>query len=80
MSEGKKILTLTGITLAVYLAVKYLLPYVVPFFIAYFLVHLLNPVTEKIRKKLPWKKELIVSVLLFLLLGICTLAFYYFYH
>ena len=79
MSERNKILTVTGITLAVYLAVKYLLPYVVPFFIAYFLVHLLNPVTEKIRKKLPWKKELIVSVLLFLLLGICTLAFYYFY-
>lgn len=78
MSEGKKILTVTGITLAVYLAVKYLLPYVVPFFIAYFLVHLLNPVTEKIRKKIHWKKELIVSVLLFLILGACTLVFYYF--
>lgn len=79
MTEGKKIMTVTGITLAVYLAMKYLLPYVIPFFIAYFLVHLLNPLTEKIRKRLPWKKEIIVSVLLFFLLGLFTLAFYYLY-
>lgn len=79
MTEGKKIMTVTGITLAVYLAMKYLLPYVIPFFIAYFLVHLLNPLTEKIRKRLPWKKEIIVSVLLFVLLGLFTLAFYYLY-
>lgn len=79
MTEGKKLLTVTGIALAVYLALKYLLPYVVPFFIAYFLVHLLNPLTEKIRKKLPWKKEIIVGVLLFALLALCTMLFYYLY-
>lgn len=79
MTEGRKLLTVTGVTLAVYFAVKYLLPYVIPFFIAYFLVHLLNPLTEKIRKKLPWKKEIIVSVLLVFLLALCTWLFYCLY-
>ena len=79
MTEGRKILTVTGVTLAVYIAIRYLLPYVIPFFIAYFLVHLLNPLTEKIRRKLPWRKEIIVSALLVLLLGLCTWFFYYLY-
>ncbi len=79
MTEGRKLLTLTGITLAVYFAVKYLLPYVVPFFAAYFLVHLLNPLTERIRKKLPWKKEVIVSVLLVFCLALFTWFFYCLY-
>ncbi len=79
MEEGKKILTVTGITLAVYFVYRYLLPYVIPFLIAYMLVHILNPVTEAIRKKLPWKKEVIVSVLLVILLTGMTFLFYYFY-
>lgn len=79
MAEGKKIITLTGITLAVYLAIRCLLPYVIPFFIAYLLVHLLNPVTEKIRRKIPWKKSVIAAVLLILILTICSLGFYYLY-
>lgn len=79
MEEGKKILTVTGITLAVYFVYRYLLPYVIPFLIAYMLVHLLNPVTEAIRKKLAWKKEVIVSVLLVILLVAMTFLFYYFY-
>lgn len=79
MGEGKKILTVTGITLAVYFAYRYLLPYVIPFLVAYILVHLLNPVTEAIRKKLPWKKEVIVSVLLVILLAGMTFLFYWFY-
>ena len=79
MEEGKKILTVTGITLAVYFVYRYLLPYVIPFLIAYMLVHLLNPVTEAIRKKLAWKKEVIVSVLLVILLAAMTFLFYYFY-
>ena len=49
----------------------------IPFFIAYALVHVLNPVTEKIRTKLPWKKEIIVCVLMALFLGLFTLLFYY---
>lgn len=77
MTEGKKLLSVTAISVAVYLSMKYLLPYVIPFLIAWLLVRLLNPLTEKIRKKLPWKKEVIVSALLVLLLGVCTLAFYY---
>lgn len=79
MSEGRKLLKITGITLAVYFAIKYLLPYVILFLIAYVLVHLLNPVTEKIRRKLPWKKEVIVSVLLVFLLAACSLLFYWLY-
>lgn len=79
MSEGRKILRTLGIAAAVYFVMKYLLPYVIPFLFAYVLVHLLNPVTEKIRKKLPWKKEIIVSVLLVLLLGAFLLLFYWFY-
>lgn len=79
MAERKKLLMAVGITLAVYIGVKYLLPYVIPFFIAYLLVHLLNPVTVKIRRKLPWKKEIIVSILLMVLLVLCSFLFYWFY-
>lgn len=79
MGEGKKILMITGVTLAVYLGFRYLLPYVIPFLLAYLLVHLLNPVTEAIRKKIPWKKEVIVSILLVFLLSLMTFLFYYFY-
>lgn len=76
MAEGKHLIKVVGITLAVYFVIKYLLPYVIPFLIAYILVHLLNPVTEAIRKKLPWKKSVIVSILLSILLVICTFLFY----
>lgn len=79
MEEGKKIVIITGITLAVYLGIKYLVPYVIPFFIAYILVHILNPVTEALRKKIPWKKSAIAAVLLLLILSVCTLGFYYLY-
>lgn len=79
MEEGKKIITVTGITLAVYFVLKYLLPYVIPFLIAYVLVHLLDPVTEAIRRRLPWKKEIIVSVLLVILLSLFSFFFYYVY-
>jgi sporulation integral membrane protein YtvI len=79
MTEGRKLLTITGITVVVYLAMRYLLPYVIPFLIAYLLVHLLNPITEKIRSRLPWKKEIIVSVLLILILSVVTVLFYFFY-
>lgn len=79
MAEGKKILAALGITLAVYFGMKYLLPYVIPFLIAYVLVHLLNPVAEVVRRRLPWKKEIIVSVLLVILLSLCTFLFYSLY-
>lgn len=79
MTDAKKLLEITGITLAVYLILKYLLPYVVPFLIAYVLVHLLNPLTNWIRKKIPWKKESIVSVLMVLLLTVLVFLFYWIY-
>ena len=79
MAEGKKILTAAGITAAVYIVIKYILPYVIPFFIAYILVHLLNPLVEKIQRKLRWKKEIIVSFLLVIMLSLFILLFYFFY-
>ena len=69
MEEGKKLIAITGIALGVFLGIKYLLPYVIPFFIAYVLVHVLNPVTEKIQRKLPWKKEVLISMLIVLFFG-----------
>ncbi|HIR77326.1 MAG TPA: AI-2E family transporter [Candidatus Choladousia intestinipullorum] len=79
MAEGKKLLKAAGVTFAVYFVIRYLLPYVIPFFIAYVLVHLLNPAVNAIRKKLPWKKEIIVSVLLILILTLFTYLFYLIY-
>lgn len=79
MAEGKKVITITGITLAVYLAIRYLLPYVIPFFIAYLLVHMLNPVVEAIRRKLPWKKSVIAAVLMVVILSLLTMGCYYLY-
>lgn len=79
MSDGKKLLRIMGITFAVYFGIKYTLPYVIPFLLAYVLVHLLDPLTEKIRRKLSWKKEVIVSILLVLLLAVCTFLFYWLY-
>ncbi|MCC8045134.1 MAG: AI-2E family transporter [Clostridiales bacterium] len=79
MSEWKKVLYLSGITLAVYLLFKYLLLYVIPFLIAYMVVRGLNPVTEKIRRRLVWKKEVLVSILLMVLLAVCCYLIYVFY-
>lgn len=79
MSEGKQLLRIAGITVAVYILMKYFLPYVIPFFISYILVHLLKPVTELLHKKLRLRRELILSVLLAALLIVCSLLFYMFY-
>lgn len=79
MTEGKQLLKIAGITVAVYILMKYFLPYVIPFFISYILVHLLKPVTELIYKKLRLRRELILSVLLAALLIVCSLLFYMIY-
>ncbi|MCD7736584.1 MAG: AI-2E family transporter [Lachnospiraceae bacterium] len=79
MSETKKLIAISGITLAVYMGMKFLLPYVIPFLIAYLLVRLLNPATEKICRRLVWKKEVIVSVLLTALLVLGCFLIYLFY-
>ena len=74
MTEGKQLLKIAGITVAVYILMKYFLPYVIPFFISYILVHLLKPVTELIHKKLRLRREVILSVLLAALL-MCDLEY-----
>lgn len=79
MREWKKIIYALGTTAAVFLILKYLLPYVVPFLLAYILVHVLNPVTEWIRKKIPWKKELIAGTLLVIILTVLVGFFYWIY-
>ena len=79
MTEGKQLLKIAGITVAVYILMKYFLPYVIPFFISYILVHLLKPVTELIHKKLRLRREVILSVLLAALLIVCSLLFYMIY-
>lgn len=79
MAEKNKFLVILGVTLAVYLGIRYLLPYVIPFLIAWILVAALNPLLVKIRKKLPWKKEILAGILLtvFLVLGGILLYFFF---
>lgn len=79
MSEGKQLIRIAGITVAVYILMKYFLPYVIPFFISYILVHLLKPVTELLHKRLRLRRELILSVLLAALIIVCSLLFYMIY-
>ena len=79
MTEGKQLLKIAGITVAVYILMKYFLPYVIPFFISYILVHLLKPVTERLHEKLHLRRELILSVLLAAVLIACSLLFYVLY-
>lgn len=76
MTEGRKILTITGITLAVYLGIRFLLPYVIPFFISWCLVKLLNPVINRIRRHLRWKKEILAGFLMILMFAAVVLAGY----
>lgn len=78
MTEKKKILTIMGVTLAVYAGIKYLLPYVIPFFIAWILVCLLHPLLTKIRRKLPWKKEILAGLLLTALFLLTGTVLYFF--
>ena len=80
MNEWKKTGCVFGITAAVVLILKYMLPYVVPFLFAYILVHILNPVAESVRKKIPWKKEVIAGVLLVIILSFFCIFFYWIYH
>ena len=79
MSEGRKLIRAAAVAAAVYAAIRYIFPYVIPFFIAYMLVHLLNPVVEAVRRRLPWKKEILTAVLLAALLFLFTLLFYFLY-
>lgn len=62
--KTKKILGITGITLAVYLGMRYLLPAVAPFFVAFLLARWLYPMADKLEKRLPVNKGVITLVLL----------------
>lgn len=79
MTEKKKLFVVAGVTLAVYISIKYFLPYVIPFLIAWILVRILNPLLKKIRSRLPWKKEVLVSILVFLVFLLAGVLFYYLY-
>ena len=62
--KTKKILGITGITLAVYLGMKYLLPAVAPFFVAFLLARWIYPLASRLEKKLPVNKGMITLVIL----------------
>lgn len=79
MTEKKCVLISVGVTLAVYISIKYLLPYVIPFLISWILVKALNPLLKKIRNRLPWKKEILISILVFLFFLITGISLYYLY-
>lgn len=70
--EWKKILTIVGVILGVYLAYRYLLPAVLPFLAAWILAVVLHPAAVKIEKKTNLKKSVVASLLIgsiFLLAG-----------
>lgn len=71
--KTKKILGITGITLAVYLGMKYLLPAVAPFFVAFLLARWIYPLASRLEKKLPVNKGMITLVIL--LVGTGAVAF-----
>ena len=79
MTEKKKIIVTAGVTLAVYISIKYFLPYVIPFLIAWILVRTVNPLLKKIRSRIPWKKEVLVSILVFLVFLLAGIVIYYLY-
>ena len=79
MTEKKKIIVTAGVTLAVYVSIKYFLPYVIPFLIAWILVRTVNPILKKIRSRIPWKKEVLVSILVFLVFLLAGIVIYYLY-
>lgn len=71
--KTKKVLGITGITLAVYLGMRYLLPAVAPFFVAFLLARWIYPLADRLEKKLPVNKGLITLVIL--LAGTAAAAF-----
>lgn len=71
--KTKKILGITGITLAVYLGMRYLLPAVAPFFVAFLLARWIYPLADRLERRLPANKGLITLVIL--LAGTAALAF-----
>ena len=70
----KKMLGITGITLAVYIGLKYLLPYVAPFLFAWIYVKMMNPVAQRMQEKLYIKKEWITIISLFVFTAIIPVA------
>lgn len=76
MTEKKNILKIMGVAAAVCFFMKYVLPKGIPFFIAWILVKTLNPLLKKIRSRLPWKKEILLSILVFLLFFLTGLLLY----
>ena len=65
----KKIITLVGITAAVYLSVRFLLPLVIPFLIALGLAGFLNCFVKKMTRMQRKRKKAACFVVFFLFLG-----------
>lgn len=64
------VLTITLITVGVYLSFRYLLPLVLPFIVAYFLAWIIRPVTETLYRKLKIPRILGGTLSLLLLLAV----------
>lgn len=70
------ILTLSVITLGVYLGLRYLLPLVFPFIIAYFLAWIIRPVTELLFQKLKIPRIIGGAASLLLLVAVFGTSFF----
>ncbi|MDO5422128.1 MAG: AI-2E family transporter [Eubacteriales bacterium] len=78
MSETvRKILSVTGIVLAVYLGMKYLLALAAPFFVAWILVRLLYPLAGRLKKYLPFKQGTLTVILLGVFLVLAGVGVWY---
>ena len=76
----RRIIRISGITLAVYACIRWLLPMVIPFFIAFLLAKLLNPLVEKINKKIKVKRGVVSALLVGILVLIMGAALVLFLH
>lgn len=75
----RQMITIAGITAAVFLGMKYILPVVIPFLIAWMLVRLLLPAALWMERRFHLKKAVAGGILLFLLgavagAGLCFLG------
>ena len=73
----KKAIGIVGITLSVYIIMKYMLVYIAPFLVAFLIVRLLNPLAEKLQKHIPFKKSMIVFLIMVVLLVLAGLGIWF---
>lgn len=76
-AKVRKVIGVTGITLAVYIILKYMLVYIAPFLVAFLIVRLLNPLAERLKKYLPLGKGVILFCIMSLILALAGLALWF---